>query len=151
MKEEDSDAGIGAGPFASTRMDIPDGVEQTAAAGIEELQAGLEKLKSNAEAMTAIAEKSYSAAVRDAADLHSRMVESIRSNLLATFEFATELLAAKSMPEMIELYTKFARRQFETYTLQTKDLWSLGQKMMSDTAKPVASGFSRGIDQAASS
>ena len=33
------------------------------------------------------------------------------------------------------------------FTLRT----SFGQKMLADTAKPVASGLSRGIDQAASS
>jgi phasin len=151
MNEENAGAGTGAMPLRAAHIDVPEGVKQAAAAGIEQVKERLEKLRTDAGVMTGAVEKSYSMAVKDAADLHARMLEAIRTNLTASFEFATELLAAKSMPEIIEVSTKFARRQFESFTLQTKDFWSYGQKMMSDTAKPVASGFSQGIDRAASS
>jgi phasin len=135
----------------SPHIDIPDGVKQAAAAGICQVREGYEKLYGNAEAMTDAVELSYSVAVTDAADLHGKILQTIQANLAASFEFATALMAARSLPEMIALSTKFAHQQFETFAKQTKDFWSFGQKIVADTTKPVASSFSGGLDRAASS
>lgn len=135
----------------SPHIDIPEGVKQAAAAGIYQAREGYEKLYGNAEAMTVAVERSYAMAATDAAGLQSKMLETIQANMAASFEFATVLLAARSLPEMIELSTRFVHRQFEAFARQTKDFWSFGQKMMADTTKPVASSFSRGLDRAVSS
>lgn len=134
----------------SPHIDIPEGVKQAAAAGIDQVREGYEKLYGNAEAMTDAVERSYSMAMTDTADLHGKVLQAIQANLVASFEFATALFGARSLPEMIALSTKFAQQQFETYAKQTKDFWSFGQKMISDTAKPVTSGLSS-LDRTVSS
>jgi phasin len=150
MKAEQLDAGADT-PIDPPHIDIPEGVKQAAVSSLEQIKEGYEKLRANAEAMTDVVETSYSMAVKDTAGLHTKMLEAFRANLTASFDFATELARSRSLPEMIGVSTRFARQQFEAFTAQCKDFWSFGQKMMSDTAKPVASGLSRGIDQAASS
>ncbi|MEZ5785755.1 MAG: phasin family protein [Xanthobacteraceae bacterium] len=134
----------------SPHIDIPDGVKQATAASINQVREGYEKFYGNAEAMTDAVERSYAMAMTDTADLHGKILQTIQANLVASFEFATALVGARSLPEMIALSTKFAQQQFETYAKQTKDFWSFGQKMISDTAKPVTSGLSR-LDRTASS
>lgn len=151
MDEQQVAGGEQALSLHSPPIDIPEGVKQAAAAGINQAREGYEKLYSGAEAMTDAVERSYAMAMTDSADLHGKVFAVIQANLAASFEFATTLLAARSFPEMIEISTKFTHRQFETFAKQTKDFWSFGQKMMSDTTKPVASGFSRSLDRAASS
>lgn len=151
MNEQQTVGGAGAVSRHSPHIDIPEGVKQAAAAGINQVREGYKKLYGNAEAMTDAVERSYSMAIADSADLHGRILQTIQTNLTASFEFATALMAARSLPEMIELSTKFAHRQFETFAKQTRDFWAFGQKMVSDTTKPVTSSLSDRLDRAASS
>ncbi len=151
MSAEREVAETGGTPGEPLHIDIPEGMKQAAALSIEQMKANYEKLTTNAEALTDVMEKSYSVAVKDIADLQVKMLEAFRENLMASFEFATQLAGARTMPAMIELTTSYARRQFEAYTVQVRDIWSLSQRMVSDTAKPVASGLSQGIDQIGSS
>lgn len=151
MNEQQITGGHEAMTRHSPHIDIPDGVKEAAAAGIHQIQEGYEKFYNNAEAMTDAVERSYSMAVTDTADLHGKILKTIQANLAASFEFATALMSSRSLPEMIELSTKFAHRQYETFAKQTKDFWSFGQKMVADTTKPVASSVSRGLDRAVSS
>lgn len=134
----------------SPHIDIPEGVKQAAAATIYQAREGYEKLYSNAEAMTDAVELSYSMAVTDATDLGGKIMYMVETNISASFDFMASLMAARSLPEAITLSTKFTQRQLETFAKQAKDFWSFGQKMMADTTKPVASGFSR-LDRAVSS
>lgn len=135
----------------SPHIDIPDGVKQAAAAGINQIREQYEKIYSNAGAMTDAVEQGYAMAMTDTADLHGKILQAVQANLAASFEFTTALLAARSIPEILDLSTKFMHRQFETLAKQTRNFWSVGQKIMSDATKPVASGFSQGFDRAASS
>jgi len=135
----------------SPHIDIPEGVRQAAAASIDQAREGYEKLYGNAEAMTDAVELSCSMAFTDAADLQGKLLQAIQANLAANLEFVMALMSARSLPELVTLSTKFTHRQMETFAKQTKDFWSFGQKMMADTTKPVASGFSANLDRAASS
>lgn len=144
----DADADI---PIQPPHIDIPEGVKQTAAASLDQIKERVAKFQANADAMSGAMEKNYSMALTDTAGLHTKMLEAIRANVAAGFEFMGELAAAKSFSEMVGASTRFSHRQFEAFTAQWKDFWSFGQKMLADTAKPVASRLSRGIDQAASS
>jgi phasin len=150
MSPEQIDAGADT-PIHPPHIDIPEGVKLAAASSLDQIKERLAKFKTNADAVSGAVEKSYSMAITDTAGLHMKMLEAIRANLTASFEFAGELAAAKSFPEMVSASTRFSRRQFEAFTAQWKDFWSFGQKMLADTAKPVASRLSRGIDQTASS
>jgi phasin len=149
MNAEQTDVGADT-PMHAPHIDIPEGVKQTAVSSLEQIKDVYERLRANTEAMSEVVEKSSSKAVEDTAGLHTKMIEAFRVNLTASLDLAGELAASKSLPEMIGVWTRFARRQFDTFTAQCKDFWSLGQQMMSDTAKPIA-GLSRGIDRAASS
>jgi phasin len=149
MNAEQTDAG-GDTPMHAPPIDIPEGVKDAAVSSLEQIKDVYERLRASTEAMTEVVEKSSSKAVEDSAGLHARMIEAFRVNLTASFDLASELAAAKSLPDAIGVWTRHARRQFETFNAQCKDFWSFGRKMMSHTAKPIA-GLSRGIDRAASS
>lgn len=144
-------AGAGKASFEYPHIDIPEGVKQAAAAGLEQVKESYEKLKINAEAMGHAVEDSCTTAVKGTVDLQTKMLESFSANIAASLEFVNALAAAKTLPEAIEISTRFLHRQFEALTAQSKDFWSFGQKVMADAAKPVASGFARGVDRAASS
>lgn len=151
MNEQPIDGGHEAIVRHAPHIDIPEGVRQAAAGTIYQAREKIEELCSNAEAMTDAVELSYSMAVTDAANLQGKMVQAIQADLAANFEFATALLAVRSLPEIIAVSTKFAHQQMDASARQIKDFLSFGQKMMADTTKPITSGFSISLDRAASS
>ena len=51
--------------------------------------------------------------------------------------------AANSPPDIVELWTLHARRQFEMLSEQTKELTALGQKIAGESAAPIARSFNQ--------
>ncbi len=57
------------------------------------------------------------------------------------FQFAGELAAARSWPDVIAIYTSQTRRQFETMAAMTQDFTELNRKLATDMLTPVTSGL----------
>jgi hypothetical protein len=57
------------------------------------------------------------------------------------FQFAGELAAARSWPDVIAAYTSQARKQFETMAAMTRDLTELNRKLATDVLTPITSGL----------
>ncbi len=55
----------------------------------------------------------------------------------------------KSPTEAVELWTSHARKQFETFTAQAKELAELGQKVASETAEPIKASAAKFTQQPA--
>jgi hypothetical protein len=70
-------------------------------------------------------------------------------NTNAAFDYAGELLAAKTLSEVIELSSTHARKQFEALTAQSKDLGALAQKVATETAEPIKSGMNKAFSKVA--
>jgi len=49
----------------------------------------------------------------------------------------------KSLAEVVELSTAHARKQFETYTAQSKELTAMAQKVATEAVEPVKEGVSK--------
>ena len=71
------------------------------------------------------------------------MIEAARVNTNAAFDFAGELMAAKTLSEVVELSSTHARKQFEALTEQSKELSALAQKVATETAEPIKTGMTR--------
>jgi hypothetical protein len=52
-------------------------------------------------------------------------------------------LGVKSPSEAIELWTSHARKQFEAFTVQTKELAELSQKVATETVEPIKANASK--------
>src|SRR5262249_16881170 len=59
-----------------------------------------EKMKSAAEEATGLLEETYATATKGASDYGLKLIEVARANTNATFDYATELLGAKSPSEV---------------------------------------------------
>src|SRR6185295_5263599 len=102
-----------------------------------------EKMKSAAEEATDVIEDTYATASKGAADYGLKVIEAARENTNASFDFATKLMTVKSLSEVVELSTAHARKQFETFTAQSKDLAALAQKVTTETVEPVKESVSK--------
>ena len=106
--------------------------------------------------MTENIENAYSTAAKGIRDYNVKILEIARANTDCCFDFAQQMLEVKSPSEMMELWTAYARKQFEVLTEQTKELAeqtkelaALGQKLAIRSAKPVTGNVTKAFNKVA--
>jgi phasin len=90
-----------------------------------------------------MSEHDQKATVKNLRDYNRKMIDMAHANAEAAFELARQLAAANSPPDIVELWTLHARRQFEMLSEQTKELTALGQKIAGESAAPIARSFNQ--------
>ena len=129
--------------FEIPNVEMPAAFREFAERGVAQAKDTYEKMKAAAEEATDVLETTYSTASKGASDYGLKVIEATRSNTNAAFDFASELLAAKTMSEVMELSSAHARKQFEAMTAQSKELGALAQKLAAETTEPLKSGMSK--------
>ena len=128
---------------AMPKMEIPAGFREFAEKGVSQAKETYEKMKSAAEEATDMLEDTYATATKGASDYGLKMIEVARENTNAAFDFSTQLMTVKSLSEMVELSTAHSRKQFETWTAQSKELVAIAQKAATDSIEPVKESFGK--------
>jgi hypothetical protein len=59
------------------------------------------------------------------------------------------VLSAKSVAEVVELYSTYMRAQFDTVSAQAKDLADHAQKVATETVEPIKETFTSAFSKAA--
>ncbi len=127
--------------FEMPKMEVPAAFREFAEKGVSQAKDNWEKMKAATEEATDVLETTYSTAAKGAADYGLALIDAARTNMNAAFDFATEIMTAKSASELVEISTAHARKQFETATAQTKELTALAQKVAVDTTEPLKAGM----------
>src|SRR6185437_4194337 len=135
--------------FEIPQVEMPAAFREFAERGAAQARDTYEKMKAAAEEATDVLETTYSTATRGASDYGLKMIEAARTNTNAAFDFAGELITAKTLSEVIELSSAHARKQFEAFAQQSKELGALAQKVATDTAEPIKNGVSKAFNQVA--
>jgi phasin len=123
--------------FEVPKMEVPAAFREFAEKSVTQAKDSWEKMKVATEEATDLIEGSYATASKGTADYGLKMIEAVRANTNATFDYATELMAVKSLSEAVELSTAHLRKQFEAMTGQAKELTALAQKVATETAEPI--------------
>ena len=71
-------------------------------------------------------------------DYNRNLLEIARSNVDAAFEYAQDVVGARSLSEFVDISTQYARNQSAAMTEQARDLATRAQKLAVDTAQPLA-------------
>src|SRR6185437_11459030 len=125
--------------FDMPKVEMPAAFREFAEKGVAQAKDTYERMKAVAEEATDVMETTYSTASKGAADYGLKVIEAARENTNSAFDYLGELMAVKTMSEMVELSTAHARKQFEALTQQTKDLNALAQKVATETSEPIKS------------
>lgn len=123
--------------FEMPKMEIPAAFREFAEKGVSQAKEHYEKMKTAAEEATDLLEGTYATASKGASEYGMKVIEAARINTNSSFDFASELMNAKSFSDFVELSTAHARKQFETLTAQSKELAALAQKVATETAEPI--------------
>jgi phasin len=135
--------------FDIPKVEMPAAFREFAERGVAQAKDTYEKMKAAAEEATDVLETTYSTAAKGASDYGLKVIETTRVNTNAAFDFASELITAKTLSEVIELSSAHARKQFEALTAQSKELGALAQKVATDTAEPIKSGMNKAFAKVA--
>jgi hypothetical protein len=104
---------------------------------IGQTRGNLEKVFSVTDDMNKVSERVWSAAAKSTAEGAAKMVDAMHQNVVAGFDYAREVMAARSSAEAFEISTAYARKQFEALAGQNRQLWSLSQLMAIGMARPM--------------
>jgi phasin len=123
--------------FPAPTFEVPSAFRDLAEKSVSTARDTYAKIKSATDDATGLVEETLETAREGAFAIGVKTLDAAKSNSDASFEFARDLFGAKTVSEMIELQSTFARKQFDTLTEQFKEFQALGEKFVTDTAKPV--------------
>ena len=135
--------------FEVPKLEVPAAFREMAERSVAQARDGYERMKAVAEEATDVLEGTYATASKGATDYVLKSIEAARVNANANFDFASEFMNVKSFSEAVELTSAHARKQFDTFIEQSKDLTALAQKVAVDTTEPLKSGVDKAFKNAA--
>ena len=138
-------------PFSASVIpfEVPEQMRAFAEKGVSQARDNYAKFKDAAETHNSTVEAVFTKVNHGASAYSAKLIEFFKANTTSSLDFAQELFSVKSPTEAVELWTSHARKQFETYTAQAKELAELGQKVASETAEPIKASASKFYQQPA--
>ena len=132
-------------PFSASVIpfEVPESMRAFAEKGVSQARDSYAKFKDAAESQNSTIEAVFTSASKGASVYSAKLMEFMKANTTSTLDFAQELLGVKSPSEALELYTSHARRQFETFGAQAKELAEIVQKVAAETAEPIKANASK--------
>jgi phasin len=132
-------------PFTASVIpfEVPEQMRAFAEKGVSQARENYTKFKDAAETHNSAIEAVITTATKGATDYSAKLLEIVKANTTAAFDFAQELASAKSPSQVMELWSSHARKTVETFTAQTKELAELTQKIAAETAEPIKNSASK--------
>jgi phasin len=132
-------------PFSASIIpfEVPEQMRAFAEKGVSQARDSYAKFKDAAETHNGTIEAVFSSASKGASAYSAKLMEMMKANSSATLDFAQQLLSVKSPSEAMELWTAHAKKQYETFTANSKELAELSQKVAAETVEPIKTSASK--------
>jgi len=124
--------------FPTPNFEVPAAVREFAEKSVSQAREAYDKFRTAADDATGLVEETLETAREGAVAIGLKAVDAAKTNSEASFSFARDLFGAKTMSDVIELQSTFARKQFDTFTSQFREFQALTEKLVIDAAKPVS-------------
>ena len=126
-------------PFSASVIpfEVPEQMRAFAEKGVSQARDNYAKFKDAAENHNSTIEAVFTSASKGASAYTAKVMEFVKANTTSALDFAQELLGAKSPAEALELWTSHAKKQYETFAAQAKELAELTQKVAAETVEPI--------------
>jgi phasin len=129
--------------FGLGSAEMPEMFRDVAEKAAKQAKDSYEKIRTAAEEATDMLEDQFETTRTGFMALNAKALDAAKANTDATFKFAKDVMAVKSVAEAIELQTAFARLQYDLYTAQAKEMQDLFQKVGTEVSAPLKDGFSK--------
>jgi phasin len=124
--------------FATPGFEVPAAFREFAEKSASQARDAYARLKTAGEEATDLAEKTFESARDGALAIGMKAIDTAKVNSDASFAFARDVFGAKTMADVIELQSAFARKQFAAMTAQMKEFQALGETYITTTTRPVS-------------
>jgi phasin len=108
--------------YEKPQMEIPEQVRQLAERNVEQARAAYNQFMDMMRQAQSAMSRSTGDMAGSVADLQARMMRFGEQNMEAGFQYASELARARDLKEYLEIQTKHAQRQMQTYAQQAQEL-----------------------------
>lgn len=132
---------------AYSAFEMPSAVRDIAERGVRQAKDAYDSYKAMAEEATDTMEDTFATISKGATELQTKALSNAKAQVDAGFDLVEKLIAARSLSEVMELHSTFARAQFDTLSAQTREFQALASKVQSDSAKPFNEGMSKVLGQ----
>lgn len=129
--------------FDAPKFEVPELVREFAEKSVTQAREAYENVKTAAEEATDMMEDTYETVRKGVVDYNLKLIDQAQANTDRAFAFAKEFVGAKSFSDAVELQTKFAREQYESFAAQAKDLQELGVQLASESTGPMKEAWQR--------
>lgn len=123
--------------FPTPSFEVPTAMREFAEKSVTQARDAYSKIKSAADEATGLVEETLETAREGAYAIGAKALDAAKVNSDASFALAKDLFGAKTVSEVIELQSTFARKQFDAFTAQFKEFRTLTEKIVTETTKPV--------------
>jgi phasin len=132
-------------PFSSSVVpfEVPEQVRAFAEKGVSQARDNYAKFKTAAESNNSAIEAVFATAAKGANEYTAKVMDIVKTNTHASFDFAQELAGVKTPSQLMEVWTSHARKQVEAMTAQTRELAELAKKIATETAEPIKAAGSK--------
>lgn len=114
-------------------------LDQSARAARQNFKQGEETVRQSWSQM----ERNFSASFDNMRDFHLKTLDMLRAHADSAFDFAQEILTAKSPTDVFEGCRSFAERQVNAMQKQTEELTAMAQETTKETMRPVTDAVNR--------
>jgi phasin len=129
--------------FELKKMATPEVFREIAEQSVVRVKENCEKMKTVSVEVADVLREIYSTNAKGAADYRAKVMEISSVNTTSAFNFLTDLMATKSLSEIMMLSATQSRKNFDAVSVQNKEFWDLAQKVAIETAEPVKKSVAR--------
>lgn len=107
------------------QFEIPEAVRELAERNVEQARSAYGQFMEMARQAQELVAKSQGAMAAGALEVQSKALSFAEQNINASFSFAAELARARDLKEYLEVQSRYAQSQMQTYAQQAQDLGRL--------------------------
>jgi phasin len=130
-------------PFDKSRAEAPQALRQLAENGAAQAKETYAKMSAASAEASNLIQTSCATVAKGAMEYNAKVMEIACANANAAFDYARDLNGVRSPTQFLELTTEHARKRFDVFSVQTKELAALAQKVASEAVEPIKAGVTK--------
>lgn len=111
--------------YDTPQFEIPAAVRELAERNVQQVRASYEQVMGLMRKAHEAAVKSQGAMAQSALEIQAKSLEFAQANVMSNFAFAADLARARDLKEYLEVQSRYAQAQMETYSRQAQELTRL--------------------------
>jgi phasin len=128
--------------------EVPEAFRALTEQTIEQARRNYVRMKDVAEETTDLVDETLQASRDNLLKIQLRSLEAAKANTDASFELARKLLGTRTLADVLQLQTAFARDRFDAFVDYAKDVQTSTARLVEDTARPAQKAFTKALKTA---